>query len=70
MWTLARADVLEKPRVTIQAKKLMFTIIWNPQGFHVVDRRPEDTTMSSTYFTDNILTKTAAPFFPDERTER
>jgi hypothetical protein len=70
MWTLERADVLEKPRLTIQSRKLMFTIIWSPQGFHMVDSSPNSTTMSSTYFTDNVLTKTAAAFFPDGRRER
>jgi histone-lysine N-methyltransferase SETMAR len=69
MWTLERADILETPRLTIQARKLMFTIIWNPLGFHVADSLPDDTTMSSTHFTDNILTKTAAAFFPAGRRE-
>jgi hypothetical protein len=31
MWILERADVLEKSRLKIQTRKLMFTIIWNPQ---------------------------------------
>jgi hypothetical protein len=48
----------------------MFTIIWRHQGFHVVDSLPDSTTMSSTHFTNNILTKTAAAFFPDGRRER
>jgi hypothetical protein len=68
IWTLERADVLEKPHLTIQARKFMFTIIWIP-GFHMVDSRPDGTTMSSTFFTDNILTKAATVFFPDGRRE-
>jgi hypothetical protein len=31
MWTLERADILEKSGLTIQARKLMFTIIWRPR---------------------------------------
>jgi hypothetical protein len=69
VWTLKRADVLGKPCLIIQARKLMFIIIWSSQGFHVVDSLPDSTTMSSIYFTDNILTKTAAVFFPDGRRE-
>jgi hypothetical protein len=69
MWTLERADVLEKPRLIIQARKLMFIIIWSSQGFHVVDSLSDRRTMNGTYFTDNILMKTAAVFFPGGRRE-
>jgi hypothetical protein len=48
----------------------MFTIIWNPQGFHVVDSLPNVTTLSRAYFTNNILTKAAVAFVPDGRSER
>jgi transposase len=48
----------------------MFIIIWSSQGFHVVDSLPDSTTMSSIYFTDNILMKTASAFFPAMRRER
>ena len=70
MWTLEKADVLEKPRLTIQARKLMFTILWSPHGFHVVDSLPDGATMCSTYFTDIILAQTAAAFFPAGRRKR
>jgi hypothetical protein len=50
IWKLKRADVHEKPRMKIQARKLMFTIIWSAQGFHVVNSRPDGTTMSSANF--------------------
>jgi uncharacterized membrane protein len=33
----------------------MFTIIWNPSGFYVVDRLPNDTKMNSAYFVTNIF---------------
>jgi histone-lysine N-methyltransferase SETMAR len=35
--------------------KFMFTIIWNPSGFYVIDRLPNDTKMNSAYFVTNIL---------------
>jgi hypothetical protein len=69
MWTLERADVLEKSRLTIQARKFMSRITWIPQGFEVVDSRPDGTTMNNTYFTVDVLTKTAAAFFPDGKRE-
>jgi hypothetical protein len=42
MWTLSRDDVVTKPRLDIQSKKFIFTIIWNPSGFYVIDRLPND----------------------------
>jgi transposase len=48
----------------------MFTIMWIPQRFPVLNSVPDCTTMSSTLFIDNILTKTAVPFFPDGRREQ
>jgi hypothetical protein len=59
MWILEKADLVEQSRLTIQARRLTFTIIWIPQGFYVVDSLP-----------DGILTKTAAAFFPDGGTEQ
>jgi hypothetical protein len=67
MWTLDKADVPEKPRLTIQARKLIFTIMWSLHGFQVVDSLPDGTTMCSTYFTDVRLAQTAVAFFPAGR---
>jgi hypothetical protein len=33
----------------------MFTIIWNPSGFDVVDRLPNNTKINSAYFMTNVL---------------
>jgi histone-lysine N-methyltransferase SETMAR len=70
MWTLRKIDVVEERRQTIRARKLIFAIVWSLQGFHMAGSLPDDITMSNTYFIDNIITKTAAVFFPDGRTER
>ena len=70
MWTLEKAGVTEKPRLTIQTAKLLFTILWSARWFHVVDCLPDGATMNSTYFVDNVLKKTPAVFFPFGRTER
>jgi hypothetical protein len=37
------------------AKKFMFTILWNPTGFYVVDRFSNDIKMNSDYFVTNIF---------------
>jgi hypothetical protein len=33
----------------------MFTIIWNPRSFHVVEKLQKDTKMTSEYFVTHIL---------------
>jgi hypothetical protein len=45
----------------------MFTIIWNPIGFYVVDRFPNDTKMNSDYFVTNILISLEQIIFPCRR---
>jgi hypothetical protein len=68
MLTLSRDDVATKPRQQIQNKKFMFTIIWNPTGFYVVDRLPNDIKMNSDYFVTNVLTSLEQTIFPCRRT--
>jgi hypothetical protein len=55
MWTLGRDDVATKPRYDVHTKKFMRTLIWNPLGFHVLDKLPIGGKMDSDYFTTNIL---------------
>jgi hypothetical protein len=55
MWTLSIDDVAIKSRQQIQSEKFMFTIIWNPTGFYVFDRFPNDSKMNSNYFVTNIF---------------
>jgi hypothetical protein len=64
MWTLSRDDVATKPRQQIQSKMFMFTIIWNPTGFYVVDRLPNDTKMNSDYFVTNEFISLEQMIFP------
>jgi hypothetical protein len=33
----------------------MFTITWNPRGFHVIDKLPDGVTMNANSFTENIM---------------
>jgi hypothetical protein len=55
MWTLSKDNVATKPRQQIQSKKFMFTIIWNPTGFYIVNRLLNDTKTNSDYFVTNVL---------------
>jgi hypothetical protein len=55
MCTLSRHNVVTKSRHDIESKKIMFTLIWNPIGFCVVDRFPNHTKMNIAYFMTNIL---------------
>jgi hypothetical protein len=44
--------------------------MWNPHGFHVIDRLPTGTKMNSTYFVSNILHPLRQIFFSGERHPR
>jgi hypothetical protein len=49
-------------------QKFMFTIMWNPNGFYVVDRLPNDTKMNSDYFVTDIFILFEQAIFPRGRT--
>jgi hypothetical protein len=55
MWMLSRDDVVTRPRLDIQSKEFMFSIIWNPSDFYIVDRLLNHTKMNSAYFVTNIF---------------
>jgi hypothetical protein len=45
----------------------MFTVIWNPLGFRVIDKLPTVAKMDSGYFTTNILGPLEQKVFPTGR---
>jgi hypothetical protein len=53
--TLSRDNVVTKPRLNSQSKKFMFTIVWSPSGFYVIDRFPNDAKVNSTYLVTNLF---------------
>jgi hypothetical protein len=55
MWTLSKDNRVTKSTLTIQGKKFMVTLIWNPGGFYAVDRVPDDIKMRSAYFVTNVF---------------
>jgi hypothetical protein len=67
MWTLSRDDIATKPKQDIRPQKVMFTVIWNPLGFQVVDQLPTGTKMNSNYFATNIIEPLKQKIFPNGR---
>jgi hypothetical protein len=67
MWIFSRDDVATKPKHNIRTQKFMFTVIWNPLGFQVVDQLPTVTKMNNDYFIINILEPLEQKIFPNER---
>jgi transposase len=54
MWTLARDEVVKKPRRDIQTAKVMFMVMWNPFGFHLIDKLPTSGRTNNESSTTNI----------------
>jgi hypothetical protein len=67
MSTVSRNDLTIKSRLGIQSKTFMFTIIWNPSGFYVVDGFPNDTKMNTAYFVTNMFAPVDHAIFPRGR---
>jgi hypothetical protein len=57
VWTLPRNKVVTKPRRDIQTAKCMFTVMWNPLGFHMINDFPTGASLNNEYFTTNILAR-------------
>jgi hypothetical protein len=45
----------ERARYTIQHRKIMVTIAWNPLGFPLIVALPKGRTFNTEYYRDNIL---------------
>jgi histone-lysine N-methyltransferase SETMAR len=67
MWILTRDDMATKRRPDIHTKKSMFTVLWNPLGFCVVDTLRTDAKKESDYFTTNVLAAVERKVFPTGR---
>jgi hypothetical protein len=67
MWTLSREDVATKPKHDICTHEFLFTTIWNPLAFEVIDKLPTGTKMNGDYFITNILEPFEQKIFPNGR---
>jgi hypothetical protein len=64
IWLRPDQEPPERPKHTIQDKKIKGTIAWNPSGFHMIDAFPKGTISDAQYYLDNMLTA-LAPLQPD-----
>jgi hypothetical protein len=55
VWLRSDAKVPERERHTIQSKKLMLTIVWNPSGFHLISALPNGCKFNASHYVTNIL---------------
>jgi hypothetical protein len=67
MWTLSRDGLVTKPRLDIQSKTFMFTIMWNRSGFYAVHRFRNDIKMNSDYLVTNMVIPFKQVIFPRGR---
>jgi hypothetical protein len=56
-WTWPPTDekVPERQRQAVQSKKLSFTIVWNPNGFDLIDFLPNGSKFNASYYVNNVL---------------
>jgi histone-lysine N-methyltransferase SETMAR len=55
IWFPETEKVPERERPMIQSKKLMLTIIWNPQGFHLINVLPKGQKFNADYYITYLL---------------
>jgi histone-lysine N-methyltransferase SETMAR len=55
VWLQADQEPSERVKHMIGDRKLMVTIVWNPQGFHLIDRLPKGQRFNANYYVDMIL---------------
>jgi hypothetical protein len=55
IWLPETEKVLERERPMIQSKKLMLTIVWNPQEFHLVNVLPKECKFNAGYYITELL---------------
>jgi hypothetical protein len=57
IWLQADQEPPERAKHTIQDKKIMVAIAWNPLGFHLVEVLPKGRGFNVEHYRDNILTE-------------
>jgi hypothetical protein len=57
IWLRPDQEPPEEPKRTIQDKKNMASIAWNPLGFHVLEALPKGRTFDADCYRDNSLTE-------------
>jgi hypothetical protein len=55
IWAQPDAEIPEKERHTVQYQKVMFTIVWNPGDFHLINILPKGFKFNTSYYVTQIL---------------
>jgi hypothetical protein len=55
IWLRPEETPPERAKHTIQDRKIMVTIAWNPLGFHLIQSLPKGCSFNADYYRDNIL---------------
>jgi hypothetical protein len=67
IWTAMDDNAPEVANRTIASQRSMSTILWNPDGFHVVTILPAGQSFTAPWFIDRNLQPLIDKFFPDGR---
>jgi hypothetical protein len=55
VWPPRDEKVAERERHTVQSKKFILTILWNPRGFHLIKVLEKDRKFNAGYYIAEIL---------------
>jgi hypothetical protein len=55
VWLPEGIEAPERERITVQSRKMMATIVWNPTGFYRIGALPKGMTFSADYYISHIL---------------
>jgi hypothetical protein len=66
-WSVSRDDIPQKLKEHIGTQKIMMTVIWGIDGFHVVDLMTEQHSYNTQYFFSHDLEPLLLALFPDRR---
>jgi type II secretory pathway component PulL len=64
-WSRSRDEVRQWVKQTIGTRKLILTVLWGLDGFHVVDLMPGWHSFNSEDFLENIMQEILRVVFPD-----
>jgi hypothetical protein len=55
IWLPEGTEALERERITVQSRKMMETIVWNPTGFFRIVALPKEMKFHADYYICHIL---------------
>jgi histone-lysine N-methyltransferase SETMAR len=67
-WPISRDEVLQRVDPAIGTAKIMLTIIWGVNGFHLLDLMPLQCRFDAQYFVEHVMAPLVQTVFPQGRT--